>query len=543
MSRWLALLTALVLGGSPAAAQTPPTVEALLAADPTPGTTALLVEHATRADVQAHLVRQLAHPGTEVRAAAARVILAMGIRGLVPQLASTLQAEGSGDTAAELTRAVVILGGPEQDEMVVASWARLGPDAAPAAIAFARVRGPAALGALPRLAAVPPRAIGAFVEAARPDAATIDRLLDQAAAGGDLAVFRAALSAARLQRYPPADARLIAALAADRPPEMRLEAARAALAAWTGEAPLAAAVVAALTLAAPLGAEAADVDAAVVRELTARLSGRREPPGDVWRAQIEEPGVLLASLLASSKGVQALLTSQEMRRVRRALPHLGRPFRPDAVPPLPGRLAVQLLDSYPRGFVPAVIAATGCELAKARGQGIGAGAGELVLRRDGRSASIAPFDTGVSQAACGHATRVLLMTHVTDTPPAADNERRIAVVPFDDEYLRCRESETDDFSGGVNTGAARVTPPKKTRHVNPIYPVTAQRSGVQGDVVLEATIGAGGCVGRLHVIRGVDPRLDLAALLAVMRWRFSPTLVDGRPMTVIMTATVQFSLR
>lgn len=149
MSRWLALLTALVLGGSPAAAQTPPTVEALLAADPTPGTTALLVEHATRADVQAHLVRQLAHPGTDVRAAAARVILAMGIRGLVPQLASTLQAEGSGDTAAELTRAVVILGGPEQDEMVVASWARLGPDAAPAAIAFARVRGPAALGGFP----------------------------------------------------------------------------------------------------------------------------------------------------------------------------------------------------------------------------------------------------------------------------------------------------------------------------------------------------------------------------------------------------------
>lgn len=543
MSRLLTVLVALVACRSPAAAQPPLTVEALLAADPTPGTTALLVEHATRADVQAHLARQLAHSRTDVRAAAARVMLAMGMRGLVPRLVSALQAEGSADTAAELTRAVALLGGPEQDEAVVASWARLGPDAALAAIAFARVRGTAALGALPRLGVLPPRAIGAFVESTRPDAATIDRLLEQAVAAGDLPVFRGALAAARLQQHPPADARLIAALGADRPPEMRLEAARASLSGWTGEAALPPGLVAGLSLAAPLGAGATDVDAAVVRELAARLAGRREPPGEVWRAQIEEPGMLLASLLASSNGVQGLLTSQELRRVRRALPQMRRQGPPEALPPAPGQLAVQLLDSYPRGFVPAVVAATGCDLARARGQGLGAGAGDLILRRDGRSASVTLLDTGVSQTACGHATRVLLMTHVTDTPPAAGNERRIAVMPFDDEYLTCRESETDDFASAVSAGAARVTPPKKTRHVNPIYPATAQRGGVQGVVVLESTIGAGGCVGRLHVVRGVDPRLDLAALLAVMRWRFSPTLLDGRPVPVIMTVTVQFTLR
>ena len=260
----------------------------------------------------------------------------------------------------------------------------------------------------------------------------------------------------------------------------------------------------------------------------------------MWRDQVEAPGPLLAGLLAS-KGVQGLLTSRELRQLQRALPHVGRGGPPDLPPAAPA--AVKLLDSYPPGFIPGVIAATGCDIGKARRQGIGAGAGELVLRGDGRPARIAPIDTGVTATGCDHATRVLLMTHVADRPPGAGPERRIAVVPFDGDYLTCRESQDEDLAEAVTMGAARITPPKKTRHVNPVYPDAAQRAGVQGIVVLDATIGTGGCVGRLSVVRGVDPRLDLAALLAVMRWRFSPTLVDGRPAAVVMTATVQFSVQ
>jgi TonB family protein len=66
---------------------------------------------------------------------------------------------------------------------------------------------------------------------------------------------------------------------------------------------------------------------------------------------------------------------------------------------------------------------------------------------------------------------------------------------------------------------------------------------VQGVVVLDAIIGVEGCVSRLSVNRGVDPRLDLAALLSVMSWRFSPARLDDRPAPVIMTVTVRFSLR
>jgi periplasmic protein TonB len=41
------------------------------------------------------------------------------------------------------------------------------------------------------------------------------------------------------------------------------------------------------------------------------------------------------------------------------------------------------------------------------------------------------------------------------------------------------------------------------------------------------------------VIRSI-PLLDQAALDAVKQWRYTPTMVDGRLVSVIMTVTVSF---
>jgi len=86
-----------------------------------------------------------------------------------------------------------------------------------------------------------------------------------------------------------------------------------------------------------------------------------------------------------------------------------------------------------------------------------------------------------------------------------------------------------------------IKPPQKTKHVNPTYPAIAQSARVQGVVIIEATIGQNGRVTDARVLRSI-PLLDSAALEAVRQWEFSPTLLNGVPVSVIMTVTVQFTL-
>ena len=66
----------------------------------------------------------------------------------------------------------------------------------------------------------------------------------------------------------------------------------------------------------------------------------------------------------------------------------------------------------------------------------------------------------------------------------------------------------------------------------------------QGSAVerFEATIGPSGSVQDAKVLRSI-PLLDQAALDAVRQWQFTPTLLNGVPVPVIMTVTVQFTLQ
>jgi protein TonB len=87
-----------------------------------------------------------------------------------------------------------------------------------------------------------------------------------------------------------------------------------------------------------------------------------------------------------------------------------------------------------------------------------------------------------------------------------------------------------------------IRAPQKTRNVNPVYPQIAQSARVQGVVIIEATIGPSGKVQDARVLRSI-PLLDQAALDAVRQWEYSPTLLNGVPVPVIMTVTVNFTLQ
>src|SRR5215472_8387491 len=87
-----------------------------------------------------------------------------------------------------------------------------------------------------------------------------------------------------------------------------------------------------------------------------------------------------------------------------------------------------------------------------------------------------------------------------------------------------------------------VPPPKKVKDVRPDYPALAQSARVQGVVIIEATIGPDGRVQDARVLRSI-PLLDASALEAVTQWEFTPTTLNGMPVPVIMTVTVNYTLQ
>jgi protein TonB len=87
----------------------------------------------------------------------------------------------------------------------------------------------------------------------------------------------------------------------------------------------------------------------------------------------------------------------------------------------------------------------------------------------------------------------------------------------------------------------QIKAPRKVRDQPPAYPDVAKQARVEGVVVLEAVISPVGRVTEVKVLRG-SPLLDDAAVNAVKSWVYTPTLLNGVPVPVVMTVTVSFKL-
>jgi len=77
--------------------------------------------------------------------------------------------------------------------------------------------------------------------------------------------------------------------------------------------------------------------------------------------------------------------------------------------------------------------------------------------------------------------------------------------------------------------------------VEPVYPPAAKAANIQGVVILELVIGTDGTVIEGRVLRSIS-LLDQAALDAVVQWKYEPTLLNGAPVEVIATVTINFTL-
>ena len=136
---------------------------------------------------------------------------------------------------------------------------------------------------------------------------------------------------------------------------------------------------------------------------------------------------------------------------------------------------------------------------------------------------------------------LLRLQATLETDPAVQKDLIAEADKLRDQALKLKQAR--DAWDGVPPNAVRVgggiAPPTKIRNVNPVYPADALAARVAGVVIIEAVIGPDGKVLNARVLRSI-PLLDPAALEAVKQWEFTPTLLNGAAVPVVMTATVNF---
>lgn len=88
----------------------------------------------------------------------------------------------------------------------------------------------------------------------------------------------------------------------------------------------------------------------------------------------------------------------------------------------------------------------------------------------------------------------------------------------------------------------RILAPKALTRVNPTYPEAAKAAAAEGVVVLRALIGTDGSIEDLEVVQGQPHGLSEAAMEAVRQWRFAPATLEGKPVRVVFTLTINFVL-
>lgn len=105
-----------------------------------------------------------------------------------------------------------------------------------------------------------------------------------------------------------------------------------------------------------------------------------------------------------------------------------------------------------------------------------------------------------------------------------------------------REAARDATNAVIRIGG-NLKAPTKIKDVRPIYPPAMRDAGLEGVVPMEAVISPEGLVTIVRVVSAlVHPEFAKAAGDAVKQWKFTPTLLNGEAVEVVMTVQVRFSL-
>jgi protein TonB len=114
----------------------------------------------------------------------------------------------------------------------------------------------------------------------------------------------------------------------------------------------------------------------------------------------------------------------------------------------------------------------------------------------------------------------------------------------------------DSMGGGLVTGSVKepaapvaplpvggdVKPAKLLSSVPPVYPSLARNQHVAGNIKIDALIDANGRVTSMSVLSG-PTLLHQAAMDALQQWKYQPATLDGKPVPMHLTITIQFRLQ
>lgn len=86
--------------------------------------------------------------------------------------------------------------------------------------------------------------------------------------------------------------------------------------------------------------------------------------------------------------------------------------------------------------------------------------------------------------------------------------------------------------------------PVPIKRVNPVYPDSARRAGIEGMVILQVYIGEKGFVKEVKVQKNDSGSelLENAAMKAALDWQFQPVIKDGKAVGVYVALPFNFKL-
>lgn len=297
----------------------------------------------------------------------------------------------------------------------------------------------------------------------------------------------------------------------------------------------------------------ADLGVSTARPPTWEVLGRELVARSQRKAATPDRAEALATLAASHPGdIGSLhefpaLTDAERNALRA---RLGKDFRKRVLAIGPSGL--ELSDTpmmraapalYP-GFLKTLLSESGCEWSRNQRYA----AAQVTYTADGRPsrAELAEMSEGCRQALAG----LVQVTIANESYRVDEGTKEWLVLFLHESAFACADVAEPDESRD-ESAIRSITPPRRTKMVRPTFPTAQTAATGSGSLVVEGTLSRTGCPYAVAVPRTSgtyafkDSRtaFALAALEAVLQWRYEPARIDDVPTSVSLSITVVFNPR